>query len=491
MAEALLGVVFENLLSLIQNEFATISGIKSKAQKLSNTLDLINAVLEDAEHKQLTNRSIKIWLQQLKDAVYVLEDILDECSIESGRLKGASSSKLKNIMLRRKMGNKFKEITSRFNQIAESKDKFLLQVVGTVRERQQEVAEWRQTSSIIAEPKVYGREDDKAKIVEFLLTQATCSDFLPVYTIVGLGGVGKTTVAQLVFNDPQVSIHFDTKIWVCVSEVFSVKTILCSVIESITKDKCYDSNLDVIQKKVQENLQGKRYLLVLDDVWKRNQELEYGLSQDNWNKLKAVLSCESKGAAVLVSTRDRDVAGIMGTCEPHCLSGLSEDECLLLFKQYAFGHEKEERAELVAIGKEIIKKCGGLPLAAQALGGLMRSRCQEKEWLEIKDSEIWTLPDENSILPALRLSYIYLTPTLKQCFAFCAIFPKDTEMMKEDLIHLWMANGFISSRKNLEVEDVGNMVWNEYCAKNHFSKTSRWMLIQKTFLLRCMILSMI
>ncbi|PNY08096.1 NBS-LRR resistance protein [Trifolium pratense] len=400
MAEALLGVVFENLLSLVQNEFSTISGIKSKAQKLSTTLDLINAVLEDAEHKQLTNRSIKVWLQQLKDAIYVLEDILDECSIESGRLKGASSSKLKNIMLRRKIGNKFKEITSRFNQIAESKNKFLLQVVGTVRERQQEVAEWRQTTSIIAEPKVYGREDDKEKIVEFLLTQARGSDFLPVYSIVGLGGVGKTTLAQLVFNDQR--------------------------------------------------------------------ELEYGLSQDNWNKLKAVLSCGSKGAAVLVSTRDRDVAGIMGTCETHCLSGLSEDECLLLFKQYAFGHRKEERAELVAIGKEIIKKCGGLPLAAQSLGGLMRSRSQEKEWLEIKDSEIWTLPDENSILPALRLSYIYLTPTLKQCFAFCAIFPKDTEMMKEDLIHLWMANGFISSRKNLEVEDVGNMVWNELCQKSFF-----------------------
>jgi structure-specific endonuclease subunit SLX1 len=219
---------------------------------------------------------------------------------------------------------------------------------------------------------------------------------------------------------------------------------------------------------VQERLQGKRYLLVLDDVWKRNQELEYGLSQENWNKLKAVLSCGSKDAAVLVSTRDRDVAAIMGTCKTHCLSGLSDNECFLLFKQYAFGHEKEERAELVAIGKEIIKKCGGLPLAAQALGGLMRSRSQEKEWLEIKDSEIWTLPDENSILPALRLSYIYLTPTLKQCFAFCAIFPKDTKMMKEDLIQLWMTNGFISSRKNLEVEDVGNMVWNELCQKSFF-----------------------
>ncbi|KAL5102431.1 hypothetical protein RYX36_006758 [Vicia faba] len=455
-------------MSLVQNEFATISGIKSKAQKLSTTLELINAVLEDAEHKQLTNRSIKLWLQQLKDAVYVLDDILDECLFESDRLKGTSSFKPKNIMFRREIGNKFKEIISRFDQIADNKNKFLLQVGGSVRESSIEVADWRQTTSVIAEPKVYGREDDKEKIVQFFLTQAKDSHLLSVYPIVGLGGVGKTTLAQLVYNDRRVSVSFDIKVWVCVSEVFSLKMIMCSIIESITRAKCYRTNLDVIQRKVQELLQGKRCLLVLDDVWKRNQELEFGLSQNIWNKLKSVLSCGSKGSSILVSTRDKDVAAIMGTCQDHHLSGLSEDECWLLFQEYAFGHEKEKQAKLVAIGKEIIKKCGGLPLAAQALGGLMHSRTTEKEWLEIKDSELWTLPDENMILPALRLSYTYLTPTLKQCFSFCAIFPKDTEMNKEDLIHLWMANGFISSRENLEVEDVGNMVWNELCQKSFF-----------------------
>jgi structure-specific endonuclease subunit SLX1 len=158
----------------------------------------------------------------------------------------------------------------------------------------------------------------------------------------------------------------------------------------------------------------------------------------------------------------------MGTHQAHHLSGLTENECWLLFKQYAFGHDREERVELVEIGKEIAKRCSGLPLAAQALGGLMRSRSGEKEWLEIKDSRLWDSPNDNYILPALRLSYFYLTPTLKQCFAFCAMFPKDTKMSKEELIHLWMANGFISSRENLEVEDVGNMIWNELCQKSLF-----------------------
>jgi len=465
MADALLGVVFQNLMSLVQNEFSTLFGIKSKAQKLSTTLDLIKAVLEDAEKKQLTDRSIKVWLQQLKDAVHVLDDILDECSIKSSQLKGF---KLKNIMFRRDIGSRLKEIASRLNQIAESKNKFLLRESVTVTKNQPEVAEWRQTSSIIAEPEVFGRENDKENIVEYLLTQARDSDFLSVYPIVGLGGVGKTTLAQLVYNDDRVSDNFKTKIWVCVSEVFSVKGILCSVIESMTKQKCDAMGLDVIQRKVQEMLQGKRCLLVLDDVWNKSQEFEFGLNQEKWNKLKSVLSCGSKGTSVLVSTRDREVASIMGTFSTRPLSVLSDDECQLLFKQYAFGHDREERAELVAIGKEIVKKCGGLPLAAKALGCLMHSRSEENEWIEIKESELWDLPHENSILPALRLSYFHLSPTLKQCFALCAIFPKDIKIMKEELIHLWMANEFISSRKNLEVEDVGNMIWNELCQKSFF-----------------------
>nr|AHG28983.1 NBS-LRR protein [Cicer arietinum] len=422
MADPILGVVFENLTSLLRNEFSTLSGIKSKAQKLSTTLDLIKAVLQDADHRQLTDRSIMLWLQQLKDAVYVLDDILDQFSTQSRRLRGSSSFKPKNIMFRHEIGNKFKEITRRFDQIAECKNKFLLREDVTVRESSIEVAEWRQTSSIIAEPKVYGRENDKDKIVEFLLTQARDSDFLSVYPIVGLGGVGKTTLSQLVYNDD----------------------------------------------RVQELFQGKRYLLVLDDVWNQNQQLEFGLSQEKWNKLKSVLLCGSKGSSILVSTRDEVVAEIMGTCQAHLLSGLSENECWLLFKQYAFRHDREERAELVAIGKDIVKKCGGLPLAAQALGGLMSSRSGEKEWLEIKESKLWALPHENSILPALRLSYFHLTPTLKQCFAFCAIFPKGMKIMKEELIHLWMANGFIASRENLEVEDVGSMIWNELCQKSFF-----------------------
>ncbi|KAJ1386243.1 Virus X resistance protein-like, coiled-coil domain [Sesbania bispinosa] len=465
MAEVLLGLVFEKLLSLIQNEFATMPRIKEKAEKLLSTSQLIKVVLQDAEEKQMTEKPVKLWLQKLKDAVYVLDDILDECSIESHRLRGPSSFKPRNIVFRYRIGNKLKMISRRFDEIAESKNKIFLRE--HVWERSGRVAEWRETTPTIIQPQIYGRDDDKEKIVEFLLNQARASDFLSIYPIVGLGGVGKTTLAQMVYNDDRVRSTFNTQIWICVSEDFSLKRILCSIIRSISDEKCDVWDLHKIGREVQELLQSKRYLLVFDDVWKMNQELKSGLTQDKWNKLKSLLSCGSKGASILVSTRDRDVATIMGTCQAHHLSCLSDHECWLLFKQCAFAN-REEREELVAIGKEIVKKCGGLPLAARALGSLLYTKSEEKEWLEVKESRLWDLQDENSILPALRLSYVHLMPALKQCFAFCAIFPKDEEIMKEDLIHLWMANGFISSMRYLEVEDVGNMIWNELDQKSFF-----------------------
>ncbi|KAL1340527.1 putative disease resistance protein RGA1 [Arachis hypogaea] len=466
MAEALLGVVVEKLTPLILSEFAAFFGIKKKAEELSRTLELIKAVLDDAEQKQWSNRPLKVWLQQLKDAMYVLEDILDQLPTESSQLGCLSSLNPKNMIHQCQLGHKLNEIIGRLDRIAQARSNFDLRE--GARERPSEVAEWRQTSSTIAVPQVYGRDEDKKQVVEFLLSPSRSSEFLSVYPIVGLGGMGKTTLVQLVYNEPEVGNNFDLKIWVCVSENFTIKSILRSILEAVKKDKSEVMDLQVMEEKVKQLLQTKKYLLVLDDVWKRSQEMELGLTRDKWDKLKSVLSCGSKGSSILVSTRDNHVATIMGTCQAHYLDRLSDDDCWSLFKLRAFGPDREERAELVAIGKEIVKKCGGSPLAALALGGVMQSRSTEKEWLEVQNSEVWSLPDENDIMPVLRLSYSCLTPTLKQCFAFCAIFPKDMEIEKQELIYLWMANGFISSRPNLEAEEVGNMVWNELYQKSFF-----------------------
>ncbi|XP_057436456.1 putative disease resistance protein RGA1 [Lotus japonicus] len=397
----------------------------------------------------------QLWLEELKDAVYELDGIFDEYSIKSLGLRGFSFFKPKNIMFRYEISKRLKEITRRFDEIAKRGRNFTLDV----EELQTGDDEWRQTISIDDQSQIYGRDDDKKRTVEFLLKQARGSHFLSIYPIVGLGAVGKTTLAYLVFNDESVNNNFSVKIWVCVSKSFSIKRILSSIIEAVTHEKYDTLQLDEMESKVQELLQNKRYLLVLDDVW--------ALMETTWNEVKFVLSCGSKGACILVTTRDKKVAAIMGTCQAHYLVGLSEDQSWLLFKKCAFGPGKEVSEESVAIGKEIMKRCGGLPPSIRELG-IQCSRNEDTKWHIVRQQELWMLSSQIQTFRTLMLSYFDLSPMSRECYAFCVIFPKDTEIIKEDIIHLWMANGFISSRGNLEVEDVGSAIWDELCQKLFF-----------------------
>nr|XP_025651365.1 putative disease resistance protein RGA4 isoform X2 [Arachis hypogaea]XP_025698022.1 putative disease resistance protein RGA4 isoform X2 [Arachis hypogaea] len=453
MADALLGIVVENLHTFLRDQLATFYGVQSQIQELSSNLTASHAV--------------KDWLNKLSDAAHVLDDMLDECSIKFNALQIPhgncfSCFNPEMILFRFDIGKRMKAIRDRFLQIDEERRRFELQP-GVV-ERLQEDEEWHQTSSLITEQRIYGRHQDIETIVELLSTGAGDGDGedLAVYPIVGVGGLGKTTLARWVFNDERVIKHFDFRIWVCVSNDFNMMRILKSIVESATKKNPDLFTLEAMQKRVQEELLGKRCLIVLDDVWNED--------QDKWEKLKYTLQCGSgtKGASILVTTRLESVASIMGTCPFHHLLPLSEDENWLLFKHYAFGQEREERAELVTIGKEIVKKCAGSPLASKALGSLLRFRNDVKQWLSVKISKLWDIPEGNAIMGALRISYFNLDLSIRRCFSFCAIYPQDFQIVKEQLIHLWMANGLIKARGNMEIEEVGNEVWDELCQKSFF-----------------------
>ncbi|WJX66339.1 hypothetical protein P8452_50904 [Trifolium repens] len=461
MAFDLVGTLISKLTAFVREEYSTFKDVNKHAEKLSRNLTAIHAVLQDAEEKQITSRAVKDWLLNLSDAAHVLDDILDECSLlsEANRHK-YSIIHPKKLFARRSIGKKMKNVAERIDAIAEERVMFGLNS-GTMEHR---LEDDRQSTSVIIESQIHGRHEDREKVVEFLLEHACDREELSVYSIVGHGGYGKTTLAQLVFNDKMVDTHFDLKIWVCVCNDFTMVKLFQSIIEIIEGKHSYYKSLESIQTKVQEVLQNKRYLLVLDDVWNEDPE--------KWNRFKKQLENGTKGASILVTTRLRTVANIVGTHPAHHLEGLLDDDIWSLFRQQAsslFGPNGEERAELVNIGKHIVRKCNGSPLAAKALGSLLSYKTEEHQWDSIEKSEIWKLYDD-ATKSALTLSYYNLKLSLRPCFNFCAIFPKDFVMVKEDLIHLWMANEFISSRGNLEVEHVGNEVWNELNQRSLFQE---------------------
>ncbi|CAB4273063.1 unnamed protein product [Prunus armeniaca] len=239
-----------------------------------------------------------------------------------------------------------------------------------------------------------------------------------IISINGLGGLGKTTLAKLVYNDDRVVANFNLRIWICVSNDFDNKRLLLEIVTAATKETCEDESIEEMSMKLQHSLKNKKLLLVLDDVWDKK---PMGITFEKW----------------------------------------------IDFKEEEGNHPK-----LVEIGEDIVKKCGGVPLALYTIGGLLKPNKDERYWSHVRDTDIWKLEQESkSILPALKLSYDALPVYLKPCFAFCSLFPKDYIFRSEDLIPLWMAQGFVRSSQehgNQELEDIGQRYIRQLCSRYFF-----------------------
>uniref|UniRef100_A0A7N2RD33 Disease resistance protein RGA3 n=1 Tax=Quercus lobata TaxID=97700 RepID=A0A7N2RD33_QUELO len=478
MADAILyGVVqtiIESLGSSTLQPIGSIWGVKDDLEKMKNTVLAIQAVLKDAEEQQVENHQVKHWLMNLRDAVYDADDLLSEFTTHVLQLEAMDGHKIvkkvriffsssNQLVFGVEMARKLRAMRERFNDISNDRDQFQLKLVGCPLETRVVSRGRDQTHSFVPDEEVIGRENDKQAIIDLLL-DFDVEDNVSFICIVGIGGLGKTTLAQYVYNDKNVEDYFELKMWVCVSDDFDVKKIVEKIIESATKRKPENLEMDLLQNELREHLNKKKYLLVLDDIW--NEDVE------KWCNLKRLLMGGAKGSKVVITTRTNMVAEITSTSS-YFLEGLSRDQSWSLLKKMAFKKDQETiSSNLEAIGMDIVEKCQGVPLAIRTIGKVLFFKKTEVEWSYIKNNKLIDVTQlRNGIMPILKLSYDYLPSHLKCCFAYCSLFPKDYLIDKLTLIQLWISQGFIqSSEESHQLEHVANEYFMELLWRSFFQE---------------------
>ncbi|AET01334.2 NB-ARC domain disease resistance protein [Medicago truncatula] len=393
--------LINRLASAAFDEFGRINGVMDELERLKNTVESIKAVLLDAEDKQ-----------ELKDVLLPAVDLIDEFLIE-------------DMIHKRDKADKNK-VTQVFHSFSLSRAAFCHKMALEI----EKIQKRRETSSLVLESDIIGREDDKKEIIH-LLRQPHGNQNVSLIAIVGIGGLGKTTLAQLVYNDGEVQNLFEISMWVCVSENFDVKTIVKNMVESLTNSKIDDKlSLENLQNMLCKNLNGKRFFLILDDIWNE--------SFEKWAQLRTYLMCDAQGTKVLVTTRSKAVAQTMGVRD--------------LLKKIAFGDDTI-----------------GVNQTLESIG-ILQNKSEEREWIDVLQGEFWKLCEDNgTILPVLKLSYQNLSFQQRQCFAYCALYPKDWVIEKDELIQMWMAQGYLEcSIEKHCMEDVGNQFVNIFLMKSFF-----------------------
>ena len=485
---ASLQVIFDRLAS--SEIWNVIGGQKASDELLLDLgmkLLVVDAVLDHAEVKQFTHEGVKKWLVKVKNAVYDAEDLLDEISTEALRCKmeaadsqsqtgptdvlNGFSTWFKALLSdQQSMVSRVKDIIHRLEVLAQPID--FLGLKGGGKKLPQRL-HW---TSLVDESDVVGRVEIKEEMIKRLFSDNSTSrkKKIDVISIVGMGGAGKTTLAQLLYNDERVQEHFQQKAWICVSEDFSLLKLTKSILQTIGSDTQGES-LDLLQQNLRKRLVDQKFLLVLDDVWEKTTGEGEGIRvplRTAWERLRIPFLAAAEGSKVVVTTRNRNVAKIMHADHIHPLEGLSEVHSWSLFEKLAFEDgESGPYPQLESIGRKIVAKCKGLPLAVKSMGSLLYSKTDPREWEKILESEIWSFKDDE-ILPSLILSYQDLPLHLKQCFAYCSIFPKDHEFDKESLILLWMAEGLVQFPKSNErMVEVGEQYFDELLSKCFFQKS--------------------
>ncbi|CAL4990545.1 unnamed protein product [Urochloa decumbens] len=468
--ESLVGSFAKKLQDIILEEAISVLGVKGDLKELQRTMNHIQCFLNDANQRRTVESVVNNWLGELKDAMYDAEDIIDLARLEGDKLLAdhASSSRrssecsrfplvtcLPTIQRRHKIAVRIRKFNIELEKVAMVGERFLnLQSV----QPKDEVSVARQMKTCeLVEPNHVGKETFLAckRLVGLILSHKETKTYK--IGIVGTGGVGKTTLAQNIYNHSKINGTFSKQVRICVSQEYS-DDILLKVLRNIEVDYKPDETVGEIARKLSVAVENKSLFLVLDDVWKH----------EVWTNLLRTPLDTAAATVILMTIRNDIVARAIGVEDVHRVELMSDDVGWELLWKSMNINEETEVQNLRSIGEQVVRMCGGLPLAIKVIASVLA--CKEKtenQWRQVLKNSAWSMskfPIE--LRGALYLSYDDLPWHLKQCFLFCSLYPEDHSIFRNDLIRYWAAIGFVQEQGDTLLEDIADEYYNELIYRN-------------------------
>ncbi|KAJ1693110.1 hypothetical protein LUZ63_009808 [Rhynchospora breviuscula] len=491
MAEAIVHLALNKLAQAAVTETLQLYGAGGQLDSLQHELRWIQAFLKDAEAKKNLDHRAKTWVSEVREVAYKIEDVIDTfmADVDDRKNRQGVINALKQILrnpkklpIVRKLTSEMDEIGNRLQKIMEFTERY-----GINRELKEDsssstVLPRRPIKGVmlpdVDDTDVVGLEIDKENIVKLLLEPSTPRSC--VVSIVGQGGLGKTTLAKKAYNSDKVKREFEIRVWLSISQQFEFINVLAMMLEGIRslnqdeKDLLIDpkSQSRAVQRfagELNRLLKEKRYLIIMDDVW----------TSDLWDQVKDVLPNTQNGSRVLLTTRISEIAAKADpTCVPYNMNYLSTEESqeLLLKKAFPFQDPKAYLNGLSNLTEKFTKKCGNLPLALIVVGGrLSRELPTYNCWHKILQKLNWHDGDEKNCTDILATSYEDTPTFLKPCFMYFALFPEDYKFKVKPLIRMWVSEGFIHEKNDTTMEETAENYLEELVQRSMIQVVGRYL----------------